>query len=92
MTMEATEPLHWNIQVFLEPKDVRKAILLGLKPSVIWKATLALIFGRFSIFSKAEPEAEEKSPERTAPPVVFPSPSPPSQNEESPNPLARLKG
>ena len=43
MTMESTEPLHWYIQVYMEPKDVRQAILKGLKPKVVWKTLLSIL-------------------------------------------------
>ena len=92
MTMESTEPLHWYIRVYLEPKDVRRAILLGLRPSIIWKAALAFLFGRFSIFSKAKPDAENKASETTEKPGVLPTPPGTRHDEEVPNPLARLKG
>ena len=94
MTMESTEPLHWYIQVYMEPKDVRQAILKGLKPKVLWKTLLAILFNRFGLFSKDTPTVEApamseapKAPEKQAE-------STPVENEEasSANPLARLKG
>ena len=95
MTMESTEPLHWYIQVYMEPADVRQAILKGLKPGLIWSTLLAILFNRFSLFSgkkgnlgvpAAEPEAVEKPVSQAAP-----TPSPPDK-EEPVSPLARLKG
>jgi hypothetical protein len=81
-TMEAVEPLHWTIKVYMEPKDVRKAIFMGLKkPSLVWKVLLALVFGRFSIFSHAAPEG-----------AMEPAPAPPPQPTSAPSPLASLKG
>ena len=95
MTMESTEPLHWYIQVYMEPGDVRQAILKGLNPRVVWKTLLAILFNRFSLFSgkkgdpgvpAAEPKAVKKPVSQAAPP-----PSPPDK-EEPVSPLARLKG
>ncbi len=45
MTMEATEPIHWTIKAYMEPKDIRRAILMGMKPSIMWRALVNLIFG-----------------------------------------------
>jgi len=59
MIMESTEPLNWTIKVHMQPKDIRKAFFLGLRPSIIWRGLLALIFGRSSLFSKPESEIEE---------------------------------
>jgi hypothetical protein len=95
MTMESTEPLHWYIQVYMEPADVRQAILKGLKPKLVWKTLLAILFNRFSLFSgkkgevevsAAEPEAADKPEAKAAPP------STPPDEEEPVSPLARLKG
>ena len=96
MTMESTEPLHWYIQVYMEPADVRQAILKGLKPGLVWKTLLAILFNRFSLFSgkkgkvevsaDAEPEVVEKPQ-----PQTVPTPSPPEE-EKAVSPLARLKG
>ena len=94
MTMESTEPLHWYIQVYMEPADVRQAILKGLKPGLIWSTLLAILFNRFSLFfgkkrdlgvPTAETEAAEKPAAQAAPD--------PTPDEETPvSPLARLKG
>ena len=61
LTMESTEPLHWTIKVYMEPNDLRKAIVMGLKPSVLWKTLLAVVFGRFSIFNKTQNSTKEVS-------------------------------
>lgn len=61
LTMESTEPLHWTIKVYMEPGDLRQAIVMGLKPSVLWKAMLAVVAGRFSLFKKPKPAPEERS-------------------------------
>ena len=94
MTMESTEPLHWYIQVYMEPKDVRQAILKGLKPKVVWKTLLAILFNRFGIFSRKIPmnEAPDRPEVSTAP--KKPAEPAPVEKEEasSANPLARLKG
>ena len=94
MTMESTEPLHWYIQVYMEPKDVRQAILKGLKPKVVWKTLLAMLFNRFSLFSgkpvkteaAAASEATEKHASQAAPPPSS------SEEEKAASPLSRLKG
>jgi hypothetical protein len=94
-TMEAVEPLHWTIKVYMEPKDVRKAIFMGLKkPTLVWKILLALVFGRFSIFSRGAPEeAPEVTPAASSQPTSTPSPLASLKgNDESSNPLAKLKG
>ncbi len=108
LTMEATEPLHWTIKVYMEPKDIRTAIGFGLKPSVVWKALLATIFGRYSLFGTRASDAEKstrgpltttnRSSEPSAPKNVDPGASPPANlkedadKNETPNPLKKLKG
>lgn len=91
MTMEATEPLHWTIKVYMEPNDLRKAIVMGLKPSVLWKVLLAAICGRFSLFRKtgAGPEnspASTKTQQQTSS-----DNSTETETGETPGPLANLK-
>ena len=94
-TMEAVEPLHWTIKVYMEAKDVRKAVFMGFKkPALVWKILLALIFGRFSIFSGPTPE-EAAGPTRapSSQPTLPPSPLASLKgNNESSNPLSGLKG
>jgi hypothetical protein len=63
LTMVSTEPLHWTIKVYMEPGDLRQAIVMGLKPSVLWKALLAVVAGRFSLFKKPKPAPDERSTE-----------------------------
>jgi hypothetical protein len=95
MTMESTEPLHWYIQVYMEPGDVRQAIFKGLKPSLIWKTLLAICFNRFSLFSGKKEVAEEPTAaaEVVEKPASQPASTPASTEEEtSASPLARLKG
>lgn len=94
MTMESTEPLHWYIQVYMEPKDVRQAILKGLKPKVVWKTLLAILFNRFGLFSKKVPADEEPARTEISTAPKKPADPAPVENEEtsSANPLARLKG
>jgi hypothetical protein len=94
-TMEAVEPLHWTIKVYMEPKDIRNAVFMGLKkPSLVWKILLALVLGRFSIFSRAKPEgATEPAPAAPPKPPSAPSPLAALKGEDEPsNPLSRLKG
>jgi hypothetical protein len=95
MTMESTEPLHWYIQVYMEPKDVRQAILKGLKPKLIWKTLLAILFNRFSLFSgkKKDVDVPAAEPKAIETPVSKDMPDPlPPDDEEPVSPLARLKG
>ena len=88
LTMEATEPLHWTIKVYMEPKDIRTAIGFGLKPSVVWKALLATIFGRYSFFRTGTPEPEKSVP---AAGTKTSEPSAPMKDDESTSPLTNLK-
>ena len=96
MTMESTEPLHWYIQVYMEPSDVRQAILKGLRPGLVWKTLLAIMFNRFALFSRRKPAqtavASAARPEVTEKPKAPAAPSPVAEEETSVNPLARLKG
>ncbi len=91
ITMEATEPLHWTIKVYMEPNDLRRAIVMGLKPSVLWKALLAVILGRFSLFKKSESDLEESSTEMKTRPAESSNTSAKAQSSETPGPLASLK-
>ena len=108
LTMESTEPLHWTIKVYMEPGDLRRAIVMGLKPSVLWKALLAVVAGRFSLFKKLGAKPQELSTEagkqaddsaaRTEEPESGTSSSPLSglkdseDSDETSNPLSKLKG
>jgi hypothetical protein len=108
MNMESTEPLHWVIKVYMEPKDLRQAVLMGLKPSILWKAFLAIVFGRFSLFGEPGAAADEVKKETKAAPVGSEGSqrtdndggddSPPaglrngSDDDAKPSPLASLKG
>lgn len=108
LTMESTEPLHWKIRVYMEPADLRTAIVMGLKPSVLWKALLAVVTGQFSLFKKSKSATPEQSGEVKPPPAESntgstemesgTSASPLSDikesedKDESANPLSRLKG
>ena len=108
LTMESTEPLHWTIKVYMEPNDLRKAIVMGLKPSVLWKALLAVVSGRFSFFKKSEvgrgdttltgnikPVESSNSPARTEnreTPGPLAGLKEPAEDSEASNPLAKLKG
>lgn len=108
MNMESTEPLHWVIKVYMEPKDLRQAVLMGLKPSILWKAFLAIVFGRFSLFGEPGDSSEELQKKTETQPVK-PSVSNAADtgggddsplaglkndtdDDAKPNPLARLKG
>jgi hypothetical protein len=94
MTMESTEPLHWYIQVYMEPADVRQAIFKGLKPGLIWKTLLAILFKRFSLFSSRKQRIEATPAVRSGveKPKAHAEPAPPPEEEASVSPLARLKG
>jgi hypothetical protein len=95
LTMESTEPLHWTIKVYMEPGDLRKAIVMGLKPSVLWKALLAVVAGRFSLFKKLRSGTEKRSTEIGEQTVESTGGSEEPESEdsnESPSPLSKLKG
>ena len=108
LTMESTEPLHWKIKVYMEPGDLRQAIVMGLKPSVLWKALLAVVVGRFSLFKKSRAERvqrpikagaqtndsslarDETDSGTSTSPLSGLKES--AENDETPNPLSKLKG
>ena len=96
LTMESTEPLHWTIKVYMEPGDLRRAIVMGLKPSVLWKALLAVVAGRFSLFKKPKSGLEESSTEareQTAGSSSLLSDLKESADSSEPSsPLSKLKG
>ena len=91
MTMEATEPLHWTIKVYMEPGDLRRAIVMGLKPSVLWKVLLAVICGRFSLFRKPQAAPEDSPAPTKTQPQTSPDDSAKTETGESPAPLTNLK-
>ena len=91
LTMESTEPLHWTIKVYMEPNDLRKAIVMGLKPSVLWKALLAVVFGRFSFFKKPEGGKDEVSVATNTEPAKSSGSPAQTENRGTPSPLAGLK-
>ena len=91
ITMEATEPLHWTIKVYMEPHDLRRAIVMGLKPSVLWKALLAVILGRFSLFKKSVSSRQESATEMKTRPVESSNTSAKAPSSKTPGPLASLK-
>ncbi len=81
LTMESSEPLHWTIKVFLDPQDVRRAVVMGLRPSVLWRALVGLVSGRFSFSMKTRPETSIETgsaPETAALPAPGPADSQPS--------------
>jgi hypothetical protein len=108
LTMKSTEPLHWTIKVYMEPGDLRQAIVMGLKPSVLWKALLAVVVGRFSLFKKPKSATPEQTAKVGPPPAESTADSTETESEtsaspqsgieesedkvESANPLLRLKG
>ncbi|MGD2098090.1 MAG: hypothetical protein PVG35_10940 [Desulfobacterales bacterium] len=91
LTMESTEPLHWTIKVYMEPADLRTAIVMGLKPSVLWKALLAVVTGHFSIFKKPASASPEPSAEIKPRPAESSAKSAEQQSETPASPLSDLK-
>ena len=91
MTMEATEPLHWTIKVYMEPNDLRRAIVMGLKPSVLWKVLLAVICGRFSLFRKPQADPEDSPAPTKTQPQTSSDNSAETESSETPDPLVNLK-
>jgi hypothetical protein len=91
MTMEATEPLHWTIKVYMAPNDLRRAIVMGLKPSVLWKVLLGVIFGRFSLFRKLQADSEDSPAPKKAQPLTSSDNSAETETNETPGPSANLK-
>jgi hypothetical protein len=91
LTMESTEPLHWTIKVYMEPADLRTAIVMGLKPSVLWKALLAVVTGQFSLFKKPTSAIAEPSTEVKPPPVESTADSAEPESGTPASPLSDLK-
>ena len=98
VNMESTEPLHWVIKVYMEPKDIRRTVLMGLKPSILWKAFMAVVFGRFSLFGKTTAPAEVTGMDKTEiqvkkkdKPIRSSQKEKTAKNGVSTNPLASLK-
>jgi hypothetical protein len=75
----------------MEPNDLRRAIVMGLKPSVLWKALLAVILGRFSLFKKSESGRKESATEIITRPVESSKTSAKAPGSQTPGPLASLK-
>jgi hypothetical protein len=108
LTMVSTEPLHWTIKVYMEPGDLRQAIVMGLKPSVLWKALVAVVTGRFSLFKKPKSglkvpstEAREQTAESSSGSAELKSGTSSSllsglkesaDSSEPSSPLSKLKG
>jgi len=91
VTMEAIEPLHWTIKVYMEAADLRKAIVMGFKPTVLWKVLMALICGRFSLFRKLETDHEDSTEPTKKQPVTASEKVAKTDNTETPGPLAKFK-
>ena len=91
ISMEATEPLHWTIKVYMEPHDLRRAIVWGITPSVLWKTLRAVILGLFSLFKKSESGLQESSTEMKTRPVESSNTSAKASSSKTPGPLANLK-
>jgi hypothetical protein len=89
--MEATEPLHWTIKVYMAPNDLRRAIVMGLKPSVLWKVFLGVIFGRFSLFRKLQADSADSPAPKKTQPLTSSDNSAETETNETPDPLAKLK-
>jgi len=45
MVMEIQEPVHWEVKAFMDPQDIRRLLLLVLKPSTIFYG-LKLLFSK----------------------------------------------
>jgi hypothetical protein len=91
LSMESTEPLHWTIKVYMEPADLRTAIVMGLKPSVLWKALLAVITGQFSLFKKSTSTTPKPSTEVKPPAVESTAHSAEPESGTPASPLSDLK-
>jgi hypothetical protein len=91
LTMESTEPLHWTIKVYMEPGDLRQAIVMGLKPSVLWKALLAVVAGRFSLFKKIRSKAEKSATQAVGQRAESSGGSAEAESAASSSPLSGLK-
>jgi hypothetical protein len=74
MVMEIQEPVHWEVKAFMDPQDIRRLLLLVLKPSTIFYG-LKLLFSKsratnletqkVSAASTA-PEAKKATPQKRA--------------------------
>ena len=91
LTMESTEPLHWTMKVYMEPADLRTAIVMGLKPSVLWKAILAVVTGQFSLFKKPTSATPQPSAEVKPSSVESSVDSAEAESGTSAGPLSKLK-
>jgi energy-coupling factor transporter ATP-binding protein EcfA2 len=59
MKIESTKPVHWYITCQMEPKDIRTAIKMVLKPAALWRILkMVLSFSRDK--AEAEPVLEAK--------------------------------
>ncbi len=45
MVMEIQEPVHWEVKAFMDPQDIRRLLLLVLRPSTIFYG-LKLLFSK----------------------------------------------
>ena len=45
MVMNIDEPVNWEVKAFMEPQDLRRLVMLILRPSVIWGG-LKLLFSK----------------------------------------------
>ena len=59
MKIESTKPVHWYITCQMEPKDIRTAIRMVLKPAALWRILkMVLSFSRDK--AEGEPVLEAK--------------------------------
>ncbi len=72
MVMEIQEPVHWEVKAFMDPQDIRRLLLLVLKPSTIFYG-LKLLFSKSratnletqkTSASSAAPEAKKAAPQK----------------------------
>lgn len=45
MVMNIDEPVNWEVKAFMEPQDLRRLVMLILRPSIIWGG-LKLLFSK----------------------------------------------
>jgi hypothetical protein len=75
----------------MEPADLRTAVVMGLKPSVLWKALLAVVTGQFSLLKKPTSATPEPSAEVKPPPVESSVDSAEAESGTPASPLSDLK-
>ena len=59
MAIKSTSPVHWNIKVHMEPKDVLRMVPMMLSPAVVWRMLRMFVIGIFSGRGKNLNEKED---------------------------------